>query len=111
MNENSQRQRDNAIRVILANWKITHLDQAFPASIKPVSLGNSSISQIKSLSTRKSLAEAQALFLDACQNDDGQPISLGFAHTDRVWKAVKDAASAPEEDDDEGEEKLSKSKL
>jgi hypothetical protein len=94
LNEVNQKTRDNAIRSILANWKITEIDLAFPAEIKPASLGNSAIVNIKNISTRKSLAEAQALFLKECKDSKGEPVPLGFRHTEKVLKALKDFESA-----------------
>jgi len=92
LNESGRRAKDKAIRDIIANWKITDLDLAFPASIKPNSLGNSALINIRKISTRKGLAEAQALFLNVCKDMNGAPVPLGFAHTEKVWLALKDAA-------------------
>jgi hypothetical protein len=93
LNDATQKARDNAIRGILANWKIADLDQAFPASIKPKSLGSSAIFNLKHISNRKSLAEAQALFLKECKDSKGNNVPLSFSHTDRLLKALKEIES------------------
>jgi hypothetical protein len=95
LNESNQRTKDNSIRDILANWQIRDLDMAWPTSIKPNSLGNSALINLKYISKRKSLAEARALFLDVCKDSKGALVPLGFTHTKEVLKILKDQDTEP----------------
>jgi hypothetical protein len=85
----SQKIRDNAIQRIKEIWEVEKIEDAFPAGIKPATLGMSAISNIKSIAIRfPNLAEAQALFVKECKDSNGRPVPVSFSHTDRIVKEL-----------------------
>ena len=94
MSENTRRQYDANIRVILENWKITTYQHAFPESIRPTSLATSAISYLRGISRKVNLAEAQALFLAECKDSNGAPITATFSNIQKIQKNLSDIEAA-----------------
>ncbi|KAF4634996.1 hypothetical protein G7Y89_g3105 [Cudoniella acicularis] len=94
MNDKSRRTRDQAIDKILKTYDLDNFDNLFPASIKPISLGQSAIVNLRSISKKvPDLADFQALFLAECKNPNGEPVPASFGHTQKISNALSAAAN------------------
>ena len=66
------------------------VEDAFPSAIKPTHLGLSALTKLRAIASRtKSLAAAQALFLDVSKNSDGTPVSFSHKHACIVLDTLK----------------------
>jgi hypothetical protein len=92
-----QKRRDNSIQRIKEIWGVEEIEDAFPAGIKPATLGMSAISNIQSIAIRfPNLAEAQALFVKECKDSNGRAVPVSFSNTERI---VKELIKARKEND------------
>jgi hypothetical protein len=66
------------------------VEDAFPSAIKPKHLGVSALSKLKAIASRtKTLAAAQALFLDVSKKSDGTPEPFGHKHACSILDTLK----------------------
>jgi len=94
MNEGTRAQYDANIRAILKNWTVATYQDAFPESIRPTSLGTSAITILKGISSKKTLTDAQALFIRECKDSQGAPIKAGFVIIQKIWKNLQETETA-----------------
>jgi len=64
---------------------------AFPKSIRPTKIGQTAVSNLRSICIRvPKLAEAQALFLEYSKDEKGKPLPFGWAASVRILKALRE---------------------
>lgn len=89
MSKNQTAVRDKYIDFIKKTWNVADVNDAFPPSITPRSLGNTAICILKSIAARVPLERARILFLKEAKSLDGDPVPFAFSHAQNILGALK----------------------
>jgi hypothetical protein len=90
VNANTQNQVDKDRKAIQDTWNIAKVEDAFPDSIKPLSLGQTALTNLRGIARRvPNLAAARAMFLDVAKNSKGAAIPFGFKSTTIILEQLK----------------------
>jgi hypothetical protein len=96
MNEEQRQTREMAIDFIKKTWGLDDVYDAFPASVRPLSLGNTGMSYLKSLAARiPNKEEAQKRMLDQCTSSTGGRVHCGHGVLVRMVRSLKGSGPSP----------------
>jgi hypothetical protein len=96
MNEEQRQMRESTINFIKKTWGLDDVYDIFPTPIKPLNLGNSGISYLKSLAARvPNKKEAQNLMLRECTTTSGKHVHCGHNVLVRMVRSLMVSGPSP----------------
>jgi hypothetical protein len=96
MSEEQRQTRDKAIDFIKKTWGLDDVYDAFPTSIRPLTLGNTGMSYLKSIAARvPNKKEAQKRMVDKCTSSTGGRVQCGHGVLVRIVRSLKESTLSP----------------
>jgi hypothetical protein len=96
MSEEQRHQREGYIKFIKKTWSLDDVYDIFPTPIKPLSLGNSGMTYLKSLAARvPNKNEAQNLMMRECTTTSGKHVHCGHTVLVRIVRSLMVPGPSP----------------